>query len=260
MENNRHWIAYDWFKLLVALVLLVIWIILMLRPPQLAPTAGTNLPAYPPASFTWTYDAANHALLDPQGVRQFTLSADGKMWQPVIPAEAQTASSQPAPSGTPLPTTAPTQAPTTITAATLATTATPTKISTSAPLATPAATETTTPAATAGATEAPTLATTATAAATSAANCQAPAPARLVVGKTAKVLSNLNLRSEPKIDNNILVVNPAGAILKVLQGPVCVPYQNSAYLWWQVESPNGKTGWSAENYLNGRGYYILPVP
>jgi hypothetical protein len=92
------------------------------------------------------------------------------------------------------------------------------------------------------------------------AGCQPPVQARLVAGKTARTLSNLNLRSEPAIDDNILTVSLTGTVLTVLEGPVCVPYQGSAYLWWQVETPGGRTGWSAENYLNGLGYYLLPIP
>ncbi len=37
MENMRRWINYDWFKLIVALILLVIFIVLLLRAP--APNA-----------------------------------------------------------------------------------------------------------------------------------------------------------------------------------------------------------------------------
>jgi hypothetical protein len=79
------------------------------------------------------------------------------------------------------------------------------------------------------------------------------------VGKNARVLSNLNLRSAPALTANILTVTPAGSVVMVLQGPVCVPYLNSAYLWWQVTNPDGVTGWSAENYLLGQRYYLEPI-
>lgn len=63
------------------------------------------------------------------------------------------------------------------------------------------------------------------------AGCKALAPTRLVPGKTARVLSNLNLREEPVIGKNIITTNPVRSVLKIQQGPVCVPYQNSTYLW-----------------------------
>jgi hypothetical protein len=81
-----------------------------------------------------------------------------------------------------------------------------------------------------------------------------------VIGGTARVLTNLNLRSAPEIANNIFKTHVTGTTLSVLQGPVCVPYQNSAYLWWEVEGPGGVTGWSAEAFLNGNGYFLEPVP
>ena len=97
------------------------------------------------------------------------------------------------------------------------------------------------------------------AAPTSVPGCKAPEPSRLVVGKDARVLTPLNFRSAPAIGNNILAVHPTGDVMVVLLGPVCVPYQNSAYLWWQVKSPDGKIGWSAENLLSGNGYYLEPA-
>jgi hypothetical protein len=90
--------------------------------------------------------------------------------------------------------------------------------------------------------------------------CKAPSASRLMVGKNATTLGDLNLRSEPKIAENILTVNPSGTTVKVLDGPVCVPYLDGAYLWWQVQTSSGKTGYSAENYYNGLGYYLKPLP
>ncbi len=207
MEAPRRWIAYDTFKLIVALILLLLFLILLLQRPALPPAASqANLPP---------------AATEPQAQAA-----------PATAAPLPTATATSLPTSPPPPTAAPTSAPTSTPENTLTPTSAPEDTPTPAP----------------------------TSAAASTAGCKAPAPSRLVAGKTARILSNLNLRSEPKIDNNILSVNPAGAILKVLQGPVCVPYQSSAYLWWQVEAPDGKTGWSAENYLNGGGYYLIPVP
>jgi len=124
-----------------------------------------------------------------------------------------------------------------------------------APSATPAPTESPT------STPVPTQTAAAPAAApTSAADCPASAKSRLTAGTNAKILTNLNMRSEPAIAKNIITTNPARAVLKLLQGPVCVPYQGGAYLWWQVQTADGKTGWSAENFLNGNGYFLEPAP
>lgn len=288
MPSLRRWIAYDWFKLAVALILLIVLIVLLLRPAAVSPTPVSTLPAYPWAGFTWHLDETAQTLSDPNGVPLYRLSADGSLWQPVIPSDIQvklpegyqtaqnsyggwelrdpsgrllfswdmeafiwTAPPEPTPT---VPTAAPTATatpPPTPTSAPSPTTAAGTLIPPAAPTAIPTLAPT--------ATSAPTLAPT-TAPALPPAGCNAPAPARLTVGKTARVTSNLNLRSEPVISNNIIKVNPVGAVLKVLQGPQCVEFQGSAYLWWQVESPDGTVGWSAEATLNGAFYFLGPIP
>ncbi len=147
--------------------------------------------------------------------------------------------SPPTPTPLPSPTTAPTAPPTEA----------PTSLPTPAPTAAPT-----------NAPEAVTATPQAAPAATTAVECKAPSASRLVIGKNAMTLGDLNLRSEPKIGENILTVSVTGSTLKVLDGPVCVPYLDGAYLWWQVETSSGKTGYSAENYYNGLGYYLKPLP
>ncbi len=171
------------------------------------------------------------------------------------PSLAAAATTNPAPTGSaglasPMPTY------TLITFTTVEATLAPTRAAAPSSTASPQPTLAPTRAAGLSATPAPEIAATASLAA----GCQPPSESRLAIGMTVKILSNLNLRSEPEIADNILSVNTTGTLLKVLQGPVCVPYQDSAYLWWQVESPAGMTGWSVENNLNGRAYYLEPVP
>ncbi len=262
--------------------------------------AGPGLPDFPTASFNWNFSTVSKELLNVEGAPVYKLSEDGKEWVPVIPeeigedlptnqqpqqdtvkgwvlkdlqgkllyiwdavtfkwkmAQAAASSTLPAASSTPPPTavpavaatTAPTAAPATAVpseAPAPVTTAAPTEILTSTPAATPSV------AAAATAAEVVTL--------TSVPGCQAPSPSRLVIGRNAKVLSNLNQRNDPRIGGVILTVNPFGAVLKVLDGPVCIPHQESAYLWWRVENKDGLTGWSAENYLSGYGYFLEPMP
>jgi len=161
---------------------------------------------------------------------------------PPLPS-ANTAATEIAPTPSPLPPT-PTQPP--------APTETPPPTPTQAPTSTPPPTE----APTAAPTEAPADTATPQPAAL---ECTSPAPSRLTAGGQARIIANLNIRSSPEIDNNIIRVNPVGMILKVIAGPQCVPYQDGAYLWWNVESPDGQQGWSAENRLNGSAYYLEPV-
>lgn len=79
-------------------------------------------------------------------------------------------------------------------------------------------------------------------------------PTRLTAGSSARVLSNLHLRSAAGLEASVLRVNPAGTVLEVLSGPVCI----SPYQWWEVRAPDGTTGWSAEGRPSGGGYFLQP--
>lgn len=85
MESKPHWIAFDWFKLITAILLLILFILLILRPNQVGPVDTVSLPAYPQVAYLLNYDEASQTLLDANGTPQFSLSADGKGWQPFIP-------------------------------------------------------------------------------------------------------------------------------------------------------------------------------
>jgi len=91
----------------------------------------------------------------------------------------------------------------------------------------------------------------------------ATVPARLSIGMTAVVVSNLNFRSSPGIayaDANWLLTNPAGTRLEVVGGPECIPFGVGAYRWWQVRLDDGREGWSAEGSATGAGYFLEPAP
>jgi hypothetical protein len=299
MSNERNTRAYDLFKLIVAIILLVIFILLFLQPPQLTPQvaaeatlepalpAPTNtlpleptltattpaLPPYPGAAFEWAYALADNTLADPQGRVLYRLDAENQAWVPVIPPEIQAA----LPAGTSL---AAEGAEWVIVdadgkllyrwdtanfiwaaeqpAVTEASEAT----ATSAPeaTATPEASPTPTAEAPATATPTPTPSAAASAGTGSTVVCAGALPSRLKVGDTVRVTTSLNVRNEPGIGENLLFTNPTNTQLEVIGGPVCLEYQGSAYVWWQVEMADGQSGWSAEATLNGSFYFLEPLP
>lgn len=222
METPRRWIAYDTFKLIVALLLLVILLISLLQGPAIPPTGAAEVggAAAGERATQTPLTAALAATRQPEAVATNTSLA--------VPAS--TATSQPAASAT----------------AAIAPTQEPTAEPTQAPTTEAASAST------------PSTASTQAAPEVSTEECSSLLPSRLTAGSTARILSNLNLRSEPLIGDNIIGVNLTGRTLKLLDGPVCVPHEGSAYLWWQVEAPDGQTGWSAENFINGQGYYLSP--
>ena len=144
---------------------------------------------------------------------------------------------------TPAPTDSATQA-----AATLEPTATPTVAS---PAPTPPATPIQPPNETPAAPTSPAPDTT---------SCATSVASRLQVGAQAKVLSNLNMRVEPSISADILKTNITGTLVEVIDGPVCTPQGNGAYLWWRIRLSDGREGWSAETALIQKTYFLEPVP
>ena len=90
--------------------------------------------------------------------------------------------------------------------------------------------------------------------------CAAFSRARLQVGLRATILRRLNFRSSPGIRNNWILTNISGTQVEVIGGPECTRYQNGgAYLWWQIRLPNGMEGWSAEASAFGGFYFMEPA-
>lgn len=236
MNSQRNTQAYDLFKLIVALILLALLIILLLRFSGPGTTASQQGAAGEPAAAvqapTLTATAAGEAAAaeEPAGGQE-----------PAGQEAAATPTAAPLATATPLPT------------ATLAPTATQPP-----PTPTPAAAaDTPTPEAT------PTAAAEEPAPAPEQAgasgDCSAAIPSQLSVGMKARVASNLNFRSSPGIENNLIRVHPVGTQLEITGGPVCVPHGNGVYRWWEVRSPDGSTGWSSEGTLEGKFYFLVPV-
>jgi hypothetical protein len=81
---------------------------------------------------------------------------------------------------------------------------------------------------------------------------------RLQTGRSATILRRLNFRSSAGIANNWLLTNIPGTKVEVIGGPQCVPHTSGAYVWWQIKLPNGQIGWSAEASQFGSFYFMEP--
>jgi len=91
-------------------------------------------------------------------------------------------------------------------------------------------------------------------------NCSLAINSRLSVGQAARVLTSLNLRISPGLEQDIISVNETGMILEIIGGPVCTPYIGRAYVWWQVQNQAGIVGWSAEGSALRSFYFLEPMP
>ena len=89
-------------------------------------------------------------------------------------------------------------------------------------------------------------------------SCPGAPPIRVEVGNLVRVTTTegdkLNLRSSPKVTNNIINMMPAGMKLRVIGGPICS--DNSTF--WQVQMlESTDTGWVREGDF--ALYYIEPI-
>ncbi|GJQ51555.1 MAG: hypothetical protein HKUEN02_04020 [Anaerolineaceae bacterium] len=90
--------------------------------------------------------------------------------------------------------------------------------------------------------------------------CKALSHSQLAVGEQAVVQRNLNFRSSPGIANNWIKTNLAGAQVKIVGGPECLPHEaGGSYVWWQIELTDGQIGWSAEASSQGSFYFLAPM-
>lgn len=90
-------------------------------------------------------------------------------------------------------------------------------------------------------------------------DCPGALPSRLSVPGAARILYNLNLRSSPGIDGNLIRTNVSGIKVEIIGGPQCLSHEEGAYVWWQIRLVDGTVGWSAEGALNDRCYYLEPT-
>jgi hypothetical protein len=86
-------------------------------------------------------------------------------------------------------------------------------------------------------------------------NCANGPSSRLAVGKQARVLAkNLPLLSDPSLNSSSPLILHQGAVVSVLNGPVCPPQGPWA---WQVKTNTGQTGWLAES--DTTTYFLEPI-
>ncbi|MCS6835898.1 MAG: SH3 domain-containing protein [Anaerolineae bacterium] len=86
--------------------------------------------------------------------------------------------------------------------------------------------------------------------------CPGFMPSRLQPNRAARVLPGLSnrLRNQPSTSGQQIGLIPGGALIYVLEGPVC---DTQGRAWWRVDY-NGTQGWTAEG--QGNEYYIDIVP
>lgn len=264
MSSHRFSI-YDLIKLGLIVVFASFLYVIFRPAAQPESIARANLPAVPAANFGWKYYSNSHELLSPEGVPIYSLSADGYYWQPVIPVDVQLELPRDyrliqsssgnwqildadgneisawdseqlqwrfdlaAVHAARTQTIAFTPGPT------LTATPTPTRRSIFAVTFTPT----------------PSL--------TPTESCPTKIVSRLKVGQSAVVLVNLQVHRTPEMTQNVIKGIPKDELVTVEAGPVCVPYQGSAYMWWQIKSGFGELGWVVEAALNGSVYFLEPV-
>jgi len=196
MRTSSHAPFYDLFKLIVAIILLIIFLALIWTHPEASPQPITDIQTSTPLPPTPTVESPT---------------------QTPIP-----------PTATPVPSETPTQIPTE--------TSSPTAVPTDEPLPTPIVEIPSEPE-----------------------DCAAYSRSQLQVGMKAVIQRRLNFRSYPGLFNNLIWTNDPGTEVEVIGGPACTRYQQGgAYLWWEIQLPDGSTGWSAEASAFGAFYFMEP--
>jgi hypothetical protein len=73
-------------------------------------------------------------------------------------------------------------------------------------------------------------------------------------------MTYLNLRSKPEIqESNLLQVLVLGEVVEIIGGPVYYLDGDTAYLWWQIQTSSGGTGWVIEGSQFWNFYYLEPI-
>jgi len=70
-------------------------------------------------------------------------------------------------------------------------------------------------------------------------------PTTIAVGVFARVIEQVNFREQPTISGQLIRILAADAVLEVVGGPTVA----DSLTWWQLKDTDGRTGWSAAQYL-----------
>lgn len=288
MDSSARATGYDLFKLIVAIILLLIFICLLVWTPANAPQAGTPTPADTPISPTQTRLVATTIAPPIPSPAETSTSNASTVTAPPLPSPTETPASSrltstalpiPPPIGTstsneltatfpPIPSPTGTSAPGALTATALpiASPITTSSLQTVTPVLIPSPTRTSTsvpPTSIPSPTQSPVPAPSSTPIVEVPSDTEvcdaATSRSRLQVGRNAIILRRLNFRTSPGIRNNWILTNIPGTQVEIIDGPVCLPHFIGAYLWWQIKLPDGRLGWSAEASLFGKFYFIEPV-
>ena len=235
MDTSTRAPGYDLFKLVVAILLLLLFICLLLWIPANAPQPET--PTSTPPLFPTETPTANE-----------TPTSAPPTEQPSPTEISSTLTATPPPLPDPTAT------------ETSSSTITPTPLSEPSPTASVQPPSTLTPTSTRTPFSEPTVTQIAESPSSADACEAAMSRSRLQVGQNATILRRLNFRSSTGIENNWIQTNLPGTQVEVIDGPVCLPYFVGAYVWWQIRLPDGQVGWSAESSLLGRFYFMEPNP
>lgn len=216
---SRRAPGYDLFKLIVAMILLILFLLLnwrgrsqpLIPVSTLAPASPTTVPvSLTPALLESTLTVAS----SPINTSTPTVPSGPSPTETIV--IETTSTPLPSPTATPLP----------------------------SAVATPATTSTSTPT---------------TAVPVASACESASVRSRLQNGMNATILRRLNFRSSPGIRDNWLLTNIPGTKVQIVGGPECVPHMTGAYLWWQIKLADGQIGWSAEASQYGSFYFMEPT-
>jgi cytoskeletal protein RodZ len=221
---------YDLFKLIVAILLLILFLLLnrKMTPQSIPPISTPSVKRTAVSASSTSTSLTTTATLLPSP----TLSS--AVTQTMTPTPSVTETKVPISTQTPL----------------------------SSPTVTKIVTPTAPPLSSATATTTPVIESTATPlAGTSIASAcdSASSRSRLQTGMSAILLRRLNFRSSPGIHENWLLTNLPGTRVEIIGGPECLPHAAGAYVWWQIKLPDGQIGWSAEASRHGSFYFMEPV-
>jgi len=76
-------------------------------------------------------------------------------------------------------------------------------------------------------------------------------------------LPRVHFRSSPEHrEDNVIFSLPRDYELEVVGGPICTAVEFGEYLWWQVVTPDGEIGWTAEGEIPAKlfhFYFLKPI-